>query len=92
MYGINIHKAGLNSEVVNNWSAGCQVFKKSADYNEFMALTDKHREKNGNKFTYTLLDEREDLKKKRRYLVYILVSGAVVLTALQLRRLFLAAE
>jgi hypothetical protein len=92
LYGINIHKAGLNSEVVNNWSAGCQVFKKSADYNEFMALTDKHKEKNGNKFTYTLLDEREDLKKKRRYLVYILVSGAVVLTALQLRRLFLAAE
>jgi hypothetical protein len=76
MYGINIHKAGSDSQVVNNWSAGCQVFKKSSDFDEFMALTDKHKEKNGNKFTYTLLDEREDLKKNRRYLIYIALFGA----------------
>lgn len=64
MYGINIHKAGKNSEAVNNWSAGCQVFKRSADFDDFIRLTNTHREKHGNKFTYTLLDERADLKKK----------------------------
>ena len=63
-YGINIHKAGANSEAVNNWSAGCQVFKRSNDFANFIKLTDTHREKYGNKFTYTLLDERADLKKK----------------------------
>jgi hypothetical protein len=80
-YGINIHKAGKDSDVVDNWSAGCQVFKKSADFDEFIKLTDKHRETNGNKFTYTLLDEREDLKKNRRYLLYISLIGAASFAA-----------
>lgn len=78
LYGINIHKAGKNSEVVHNWSAGCQVFKKSDDFSDFIKLTDLHREKHGNKFTYTLLDEREGVKKKRRYLLYIILSLASV--------------
>jgi hypothetical protein len=86
LYGINIHKAGADSQAVNNWSAGCQVFKKSTDYNEFMTLTDKHKEKNGNKFTYTLLDEREDLKKNRRYLIYIALFGAASLAVWGLAR------
>ena len=81
MYAINIHKAGLDSQVVNNWSAGCQVFKKSSDFDEFMKLTDKHKETNGNKFTYTLLDEREDLKKNRRYLIYIASFGVASFAA-----------
>ena len=28
IYGINIHKAGADSTYVENWSEGCQVFKK----------------------------------------------------------------
>ena len=86
MYGINIHKAGTHSQVVNNWSAGCQVFQKSSDFDDFMKLTDEHRSKHGNKFTYTLLDEREDLKKKRRYLVYVVISGVLLTSALMLRK------
>jgi hypothetical protein len=65
MYGINIHKAGLKSEVVNNWSAGCQVFQKSADFDEFMGLVKKQEEKYGNKFTYTLLDKVQSATKKK---------------------------
>ena len=63
LYGINIHKAGKDSNDVNTWSAGCQVFKKTADFDEFMQLTKKQEEKYGNTFTYTLLDKRA-IKKK----------------------------
>lgn len=80
LYGINIHKAGANSENVDNWSAGCQVFKRSADFDEFINMAQKHKSLYGNAFTYILLDEREDLKKKRRYLLYIVI-GAVTLTS-----------
>ena len=59
LYGMNIHKAGINSENVNNWSAGCQVFKKTADFDEFIALCKKQDKLYGNNaFTYTLLDTR----------------------------------
>jgi hypothetical protein len=63
MFGINIHKAGENSNDVNNWSAGCQVFKKSSDFDEFMKLVDKQKKLYGNNFTYTLIDTRA-IKKK----------------------------
>jgi hypothetical protein len=55
IYGINIHKAGADSTYVENWSEGCQVFKKSADFDEFMALVKKAATLHGNSFTYTLL-------------------------------------
>lgn len=80
IYGINIHKAGANSQNVDNWSAGCQVFQKSKDFDEVMQLAHKHKSLHGNKFTYILLDERADLKKKRRYLLYIVI-GVVTLTS-----------
>ena len=58
-YSMNIHKAGIKSDVVNNWSAGCQVFSKTADFNEFMKLVYKQQEYYPNTlYTYTLLDTR----------------------------------
>ena len=62
-FGINIHKALTDTNNVDKFSAGCQVFKKTADFNEFMRATDKHRELYGNKFTYPLLDAVEVEKK-----------------------------
>ena len=41
MFGINIHKAGSSingSSQVDKWSAGCQVFSKESDFNEFMGI------------------------------------------------------
>jgi hypothetical protein len=55
IYGINIHKAGADSTYVENWSEGCQVFKKSADFDSFMAIVKKAASLHGNSFTYTLL-------------------------------------
>ena len=63
-FGINIHKAGSRvdgSTQIDKWSAGCQVFKKVDDFNEFMTICNKAREEWGNSFTYTLIKE-EDLK------------------------------
>ena len=56
LFGINIHKAGADSTYVENWSEGCQVFKRSADFEEFMKICRKAREKHGNSFTYTLIE------------------------------------
>jgi hypothetical protein len=59
IYGINIHKAGADSTYVENWSEGCQVFKKSADFDQFMALVKKAATLHGNSFTYTLLESKD---------------------------------
>ena len=61
VFGINIHKAGADSTYVENWSEGCQVFKKAADFEAFMAIIRKAREVHGNSFTYTLI-ESADIK------------------------------
>lgn len=59
LFGINIHKAGLDSTQVDQWSAGCQVFAKEKEYNEFIALCKQSAAKYGNSFTYTLLEEKD---------------------------------
>ena len=61
VFGINIHKAGADSTYVENWSEGCQVFKKAAEFEEFMAICRKAKELHGNSFTYTLI-ESSDIK------------------------------
>lgn len=55
VFGINIHKAGADSTYVENWSMGCQVFKKSAEFDEFMKICNKSKDIHGNSFTYTLI-------------------------------------
>jgi hypothetical protein len=61
VFGINIHKAGADSTYVENWSEGCTVFKKSADFDEFMDIIRDARDIHGNSFTYTLI-ESSDIK------------------------------
>ena len=61
VYGINIHKAGQDSTWVENWSAGCQVFKRVKDFDEFMKIVKKAAKIHGNSFTYTLI-ESSDIK------------------------------
>jgi hypothetical protein len=56
VFGINIHKAGADSTYVENWSEGCQVFKRSKDFDEFMKICRLARDKHGNSFTYTLIE------------------------------------
>lgn len=60
IFGINIHKAGDNSTLVDGWSYGCTVLAKSLDFNALMRLVEKSANIYGNSFTYTLINE-EDL-------------------------------
>jgi hypothetical protein len=56
MFGINIHKAGQDSTWVENWSEGCQVFKRVKDFETFMFICKKAAKIHGNHFSYTLLE------------------------------------
>jgi hypothetical protein len=56
IYGINIHKAGADSTYVENWSEGCQVFKREKDFNQFLEICKQARGIHGNSFTYTLIE------------------------------------
>ena len=59
VFGINIHKAGADSTYVENWSEGCQVFKRAADFEEFMTICRKAKDIHGNSFTYTLIESSD---------------------------------
>ena len=56
-FGINIHRSNPTTEstYVEDWSAGCSVFKRVKDFNEFMLICNKFKDIQSNKFTYTLL-------------------------------------
>ena len=58
LFGINIHRAsqGSSSSAVNRWSAGCQVFARAGDFDEFMSLVEQSAPLYGSTFTYTLLE------------------------------------
>ena len=60
-FGINIHRSSSTgtSKIVDNWSAGCQVFANINDFNEFIKLCKVSADRFGSKFTYTLFDERQ---------------------------------
>lgn len=57
LFGINIHRSNpkTESEFVENWSEGCQVFKRVKDFNLFMEICHKAKVIHGNSFTYTLI-------------------------------------
>jgi len=56
VFGINIHKAGVDSTLVENWSEGCQVFKRAQEFEAFMELCRKSGQK---AFTYTLIESKD---------------------------------
>jgi hypothetical protein len=59
IFGINIHKAGADSTFVENWSEGCQVFKRAADFEEFMTIARKAASVGNKSFTYTLINSKD---------------------------------
>lgn len=79
-FGINIHRANRvgNTETIGKNSAGCQVFQNADDFAEFMAMTKKQADLYGNKFTYTLIDERAYVRAMRRYATYFGVTALFV--------------
>jgi hypothetical protein len=59
IHAVNIHRANSYraSMEVGKWSAGCQVFQDPDHFLFLLSLCEKAREKFGNSFTYTLLEE-----------------------------------
>lgn len=53
----NIHKAGVDSKLVDKNSAGCIVMKRSKDFEDMMKIMRKARDKYSNSFTFTLFSE-----------------------------------
>lgn len=56
LFGINIHKAGVDSTYVEGWSEGCQVFKRATDFEKFMDIC---QHSNQTSFTYTLIESKD---------------------------------
>lgn len=82
MFGINIHRARKEGTAykVDTFSAGCQVFQKTSDFDFFMKLCEMHKRIHGNKFTYTLIDRRMEYRRMlKRIAIGVLSAG--VLTA-----------
>jgi hypothetical protein len=61
IFGINIHRSNptTESQYVENWSEGCQVFKRVKDFNVFMQICNKAKAAHGNSFTYTLIQSND---------------------------------
>jgi hypothetical protein len=61
MFGINIHRAKLNGKSLNvgQWSAGCQVFANSGQFNEFISLCESSEKYWSKTFSYTLISSAD---------------------------------
>lgn len=78
LFGINIHKASRKQNValIDKDSAGCQVFQNIEDFNDMMRLAEKSAQLHGNKFTYTLIDERDYIRKRNTWIVIALLTAS----------------
>jgi hypothetical protein len=90
LFGINIHRASASSpsDAVDKWSAGCQVFQDPKDFEHFMNMVAKHENAIGNKFTYTLIDQRAYNRRIKRFGAFFLVGGVLLLSGWTLYRSF----
>ena len=57
--GIKVHLGYPGGQKVGNWSEGSQVFSNAENLNEFFGYCEKHKEKYGNSFTYTLATKND---------------------------------
>lgn len=59
-FGINFHKASNPwSDRVNGWSAGCQVFKNSQDFDEVITMAKSAANNGQKKFSYFLSNNKD---------------------------------
>ena len=63
LFGINIHRSNesFTRDTIDMYSAGCQVFNNPSNFKTFIEVCEKQRQRFGNSFTYTLINEK-DLK------------------------------
>jgi hypothetical protein len=80
LYGINIHRASSigTTKVIDKYSAGCQVFSNADDFAYFLQLAEASKDRYGNNFTYTLIDERAYNRRLKRYWAYGLITAVAI--------------
>lgn len=87
-FGINIHRARSSgiTKIIDSHSAGCLVFADARDNKEFLSLAHRHRERYGNRFTLTLVDFRDERRRRLRYAAWgsALAVSALAVSALAL--------
>lgn len=85
-FGINIHRAESTGSTlfIDQYSAGCQVFKDADDFYAFMQLCKLHAKHHGNSFSYTLVDFRS----LRRITLKRVITATTVFAALALGWIF----
>jgi hypothetical protein len=82
IFGINIHRAERagTTQIINRYSAGCQVFQNSEDYALFILLCRENGLRYGNSYSYTLIDLRAlNRLSLKRLIQVVTVSAALVL-------------
>jgi hypothetical protein len=82
LYGINIHHSTAtwaSADKIGQDSAGCQVFRFRQDFDEMMNFAKSSKSKYGNNFTYTLIDEREQIQNTRKTAVNLSVIGIALI-------------
>ena len=58
-FSINFHRSGNpQGNVVNDWSAGCQVFKLKKEFDEMLAMAQSAAAKGQKKFSYFLVNKK----------------------------------
>ena len=59
-FGVDIHHSNIPfSNIIDKWSAGCQVYQYGADHAKMLLICQYYKQSTVNLFTYTLLRERE---------------------------------
>jgi hypothetical protein len=75
-FGINIHRATSTgtSTNVDKWSAGCQVFASSTDFEHFLNMVEQSVDKYGEQsLYYTLIDQRAINRATKRNISFFLI-------------------
>ncbi|WP_282088275.1 hypothetical protein [Aquimarina algiphila] len=82
-FGINIHRARKQgtTKVIDDFSAGCLVFANAEDFNRFMNISKEHQKRYGNKFTVTLVDFRDERRRRLSKIAWgsVLAAGGILL-------------
>ncbi len=76
-FGINIHRARQEgtTKVIDHFSAGCLVFANANDFKGFLQLANEHRQRYGNKFTLTLVDFRDERRRRFQKIAWASALG-----------------
>jgi len=81
MFGINIHRPTANKadgSLIGKDSAGCQVFQYVNDFTDMLTMARLSRSKYGNRFTYTLLDQRDRVRNVNTAVAAVVLGTATL--------------